>query len=249
MEAKRLRKVNVLGLPFVAEPKQVFLKEHLKPRIDKEQKTFIVTANPEIVMEAYLNKAYFDAIKHATYIVPDGIGIIYAAKINKEKIKERIPGVELVEDCLNYANDNQLSCCFLGASPEVNKRLQVKLKQEYPNIDIKVTRHGYYAQEEEQEIISELVHAEADFNFIALGYPKQEEFIFNNFNQFNKGIFVGVGGSFDVLSGSVKRAPKIFIKFNLEWLYRLLKQPTRLFRSFNLVRFLLTVYFRKKRKA
>jgi len=206
--------------------------EYVKERLIKEEKTFIITANPEILMLGEQNKE-FDKIlmDEQTEIIPDGIGVIKGAKFFDINIKERITGVELVEKLLNYCNEHQKSIYLFGAKQEVIEKMEEVIKEKYHNCNLVGTQNGYV--KDKQKVFDEIAKKQPDVVLVALGAPNQEKLIYENLSKFNKGIFVGVGGSFDVISGMKKRAPKIFIKLNLEWLYRIAFHPDRWKRFYN----------------
>lgn len=239
-----MERVKIMNIPFINETKEEFLINYVQKAVDKHQKKFIITANPEIVMKTKDDKAYKKIVQSADYVVPDGIGIILAAKRQKTPIKERIPGVELMEDMLIYANKHKKTCYFLGADQKVNKTLINKIAIKYPNLIIGGSHHGFF-ELDDLAIVEDVKQSDADFVFVALGFPRQENWIDKHFDTFNKGIFMGVGGSFDVLSGKVERAPKFWIKLNLEWLYRIIKQPSRLGRIFVVIKFMFLTLFKR----
>ncbi len=209
-----------------SEKKNDFIKE-LKYRIIKEKKTFIVTANPETLMIAKENKKFEKCLlDEKNIIVPDGIGIVKGANLLSYNIKETITGVELCKNIFEILNDTKKSIFLFGATDEVVNKLKKVLKNEYPNINILGVSDGYVPNR--QEIFERIKALKPDVVLVALGIPDQELLIYNNLESFDKGIFIGVGGSFDVLSGNKKRAPKIFIKLHLEWLYRITVEPNRL---------------------
>ena len=120
---------------------------------------------------------------------------------------------------------------LFGAKQEVIEKMQEKIKKDYPQIQLLGAKNGY--TEDKQKVFEEIEKLQPDVVLVALGAPMQEKIIYKNLRKFPKGIFIGVGGSFDVLSGSKKRAPKIFIKLNLEWLYRIALHPKRWKRFYN----------------
>ena len=203
------------------------VKENLK----NDEKMFIVTANPETLMIAEDNKEFSKVLlDEKTIIVPDGIGVLKGAKMLGIDMKETITGVELCAKLFEYLNEMNKSLCLFGAKKEVVEKLKEVINEKYPNINLLKIYDGYI--EDKDKVMEEIVDLKPDVTLIALGIPKQEMLIYKYLDKFNKGIFVGVGGSFDVLSGSKKRAPKIFIKLNLEWLYRITREPKRLKRFY-----------------
>lgn len=166
-----------------------------------------------------------------TIIVPDGIGVLKGSKLLSYNIKETIPGVELCNDIFKILNDNNKSIYLFGAKKEVVEKLKNNLILKYPNLNIIGVENGYVT--DKQKVFEDIKLLKPDAVLVALGIPEQELLIYNNLKDFDKGVFMGVGGSFDVLSGFKKRAPKIIRKLNLEWLYRVLCEPKRLKRFFN----------------
>lgn len=204
------------------------LNENLK----NNKKMFIVTANPETFMmsenDEEMKKLLLD---NDTILVPDGIGIVKAARMLDYDIKERIPGIDIANKLLELGNKEKKSVYLFGAKPEVIEAMKEGLKNNYPNLVIVGTSDGYV--KDKNKVFDKIVKEKPDIVLVALGIPLQEKLIYKHLNKFDKGIFVGVGGSFDVISGYKKRAPKIFIKLNLEWLYRILKEPKRLKRFYD----------------
>lgn len=199
-------------------------------RISK--KTFIVTANPE----TYMLSKKDDEMKSIIYnkenlIVPDGISIVKTASYFGIDLKERITGVDLCSYLLQLADENKYSLYLFGSTSDVIEKLVNVIKEKYSNINILGYSNGY--EKDKDAIMKKIVKLNPDICLVALGIPYQEKLINKYIDTAKKGIYVGVGGSFDVLSGTKKRAPKIFIKLNLEWLYRLICEPKRLKRFIN----------------
>lgn len=234
------QKVNVLGVSFDNITKEKLLVQ-LNQRILLKQKTFVVTANPEIVMYANRNQNYMSILKKADYITADGIGIVKGARILGTPIVERVAGFDLMLQLIKNANENSYSIFLLGAKEEVIVKAAEKIKREYPNIKLKGYHNGYFPLED-KKIMNKVLQSEPDIIFVGLGFPKQEQWIQSYLSQSNKGIAIGIGGSFDAFTGTVKRAPDFIIKLNLEWLYRLVKQPTRFKRMLMIPKFLFAIY-------
>lgn len=242
--SKAVQTVSIMDIEFSNLTKKSFLENYLYPHIHKQEKCFVVTANPEIVMKAREDPTYKKNIQSADYIVPDGAGVIVASKLMKQPLQERIPGFDLMMDLLRFANEEQLSCYFLGAEPDVNDQMIVEVKQKFPHLKIAGHQHGFFTNE--GEILRGVQQSAPDIVLVALGFPRQEEWITKYMPHLSKGIFIGVGGSFDVLAGKVKRAPDIWIKYNLEWLYRILQQPFRIKRIFKVFEFMLRILLNRK---
>jgi N-acetylglucosaminyldiphosphoundecaprenol N-acetyl-beta-D-mannosaminyltransferase len=210
-------------------------KEFLKlldKRIEDNKKTFIITANPETLTYAEsdeeINKMLNDK---DNLIVPDGIAIVKAANILKIDIKERITGFDICEHLLEYASINKKKVFLFGSKQEVIDGMKDVISTKYKGIDLVGTENGYV--KDKDKVFERIIKLKPDIVMVALGIPNQEKLIYKYLNDFKKGIFIGVGGSFDVISGTKKRAPKLFIKLNLEWLYRITTEPKRLKRFYN----------------
>lgn len=205
--------------------KQKFYNE-VEQKLINGEKQFIITANPEILTVGNKDKK-FDKIllDENTTIIPDGIGVIKGAKMFGIDLPERITGVELTIELIKLCNKYNKSMYLFGAKTEVMNKMKILVEQKYSGINLVGTQNGYV--ENKQSVMEDIKAKKPDVVLVALGVPTQEKLIYDNLKDFEKGIFVGVGGSFDVISGSKKRAPKIFIKLNLEWLYRIAFSPSR----------------------
>lgn len=203
----------------------------LKNNLIENKRTFIVTANPETF--SYGKEEEFDKLllDDMTTIVPDGIGIVKASRMLGYDVKERIPGIDIAVKLLEYSNEFKKKVYLFGAKQEVINNIEKVIKEKYPNIKLVGTSNGYVKNKD--EIFDKIKMLKPDVVMVALGIPNQEKLIYKHLKEFNKGIFVGVGGSFDVISGMKKRAPKLFVKLNLEWLYRICKEPSRFKRFWN----------------
>lgn len=216
-----LEKVNVDSPDSFYEwiDKQIFLNKN----------QFIVTANPEIIMLGKKNHEMSIVMEKAT-IIPDGIGVVKALKLLKKKAY-RNTGIELVNHLLNYADKNSLKVFIYGAKEEVLSDFKHNCEQKWKNIKFSGLYNGY---DYDKEFVAEKIKkSDSDIILVALGTPRQEVFINSFYEDLDKGICVGIGGSIDVLSGHVKRAPEWFINHNLEWLYRITSEPKRLKRFWN----------------
>lgn len=208
------------------------LYEKINDDIDKGNKQFIITANPETLMNG-LEINEFDAIllDEQSLVIPDGIGLIKALQLAGYGDYGRIPGVEFAQLLFRMADIKGLKLFLYGASEPVIEKMRQLLAKEYPNAKLVGAVNGY--DRDSDEVMQEAALAKPDIIMVALGVPAQEELIARHYARFEKGIFIGVGGSFDVLSGTKKRAPALFLKLNLEWLYRITKEPVRLKRFFH----------------
>ncbi|MCT2535285.1 WecB/TagA/CpsF family glycosyltransferase [Aquibacillus koreensis] len=236
--------VTIMDMKFLNISKNDLFQDIIYPRLHNNEKTYLVTANPEIVMLAKEKRDFRDMVSRADYIVPDGTGIVIASKIIKQPIEERIPGFEIMTELIGYAEENQLSCYFIGAEEQVNRRFITKIKELHPNLLVAGSHHGFFDLND-RHIVDSIKRTEPDLVFVALGAPRQDAWITKYYDELDKGLFMGVGGSFDVIAGNVKRAPEIWIRFNLEWLYRLIKQPFRWKRILKVFEFMIRIVLKK----
>lgn len=206
--------------------------EKMKQCLMQEEKRFVITANPETLMFAEKDSEFREILLNPhTTIVADGIGVIKGAKLLKMDLKHRVLGVDLALQLLSYCNELGKSIYLLGAKPEVIEKMKETISRDYSDAKLVGAVDGYV--EDKDEVFADMLEKKPDVILVALGIPRQEKLISKHYEKFDKGIFVGVGGSFDVISGDKKRAPSFFVKLNLEWLYRITKEPNRLKRFFN----------------
>jgi len=218
----------------------------LTSNIKKNKKMFIVTVNPETIMLSEKDKIVKELLlDEEVTLVPDGISIVKAAKKFKIKIKERITGIDITEKLFSIANKEKLKLYIYGSKQEVLHLMKEKIKKDYKNILLVGLKNGYTNNPD--QVFEDIKKKNPDIIIVALGIPNQEKLIYKHYKDFKKGIFIGVGGSIDVLSGSKRRAPKTFIKLNLEWFYRVTKEPKRIKRFYGSnIKFMWRVYLRKK---
>lgn len=239
-------KVEILNVNFENISKKELLNK-LVTKVSSDQKTFLVTANPEMVMYAKKDEDYNQIVGKADYVIADGYGVVLGSKILGTPVPERIPGFELMCDLLESGAKKGWSVYFLGAKNEVIEKTVSNVIRDYPGLKIAGFHDGYF--KDSTEIREQIKESKPDLIFVALGFPKQEKWIDDNYPHFEKGLFIGVGGSFDVLAGTVKRAPLIWQKMNLEWFYRLIQEPSRWRRMLVLPLFVIEVIFRKTKKT
>lgn len=208
----------------------------------------VITANPIMVMAALENPAYMEIMKSAELVVPDGTGVVWAAGYCREPVAERVAGFDLLHELLRQGERYSWKVYLLGSTPEVIQETARRLQLQYPGIIIAGYRDGFFRPEEDEEVVEEIVAAGPDLLFVARGADSQEPWIAKYKSQLAVPIMMGVGGSFDVISGKSRRAPKLFQSLRAEWLYRLLKEPTRYKRMLALPKFAVKV-LREKDKV
>ena len=194
--------------------------------MESGRRMFVVTANPEILMAACRDEKARELLLSAdAEIVPDGISVVKAMGMLGLPVTERITGVDLADKLLHSAGRSGKSVYLLGAKEEVVSTLAKNLKAHYPAMTLHY-HNGYDGDKD--SIMKEIAILSPDLVLVGLGVPTQEFLIHRHLQDFTKGVLMGVGGSFDVLSGMKRRAPALFVKTNTEWLYRILREPSRL---------------------
>lgn len=231
---------RILGVPFVnISPSEAV--DRVVSYLNGNGKSMIFTPNPEMVMEARKNKEFMEILNSSTMNVPDGIGIIYGSKFTQNPIKERVAGYDLMLGVFDKMKDMGKTAYFFGGAPGIADRAKVVIEERFPGLKIVGTANGYFDKEREREIIAEINMLKPDLLLVGIGFPKQEKWIYEHIKGLNIKAAAGVGGSFDGWCGNVPRAPKFFIDNNIEWFYRLIKQPSRIGRMMQLPLFMLVV--------
>lgn len=201
----------------------------------------VITANPIMMMAALENPDYKAVMKDAELVIPDGTGLVWAAQKGGDPVTERVPGYELLHELMKQGERHQWRVYLLGSTPEVVKETARRLALQYPGAEIAGYRDGFFGPDEDEEVVAQIVKVAPHLLFVARGADNQEPWIAKYKEKLGVPVMMGVGGSFDVISGRTKRAPIAFRKLRLEWLYRLLKEPTRFRRMLALPRFALRV--------
>lgn len=192
----------------------------------------IFAANPEKNFSVPKDPLLYTLFHNADLLLPDGIGIVLAARLLHGATLERVPGCEFMEHCCALAAEKGFSVFLYGAQEEVNAKAAQVLIQRYPGLVIAGRQDGYLPNERMGELIQRINDSGARFLFLALGSPRQEKWVANHCKQLTTvTICQGVGGTFDVIAGTVRRAPQAWCKLGLEWLYRLLSEPGRISRQ------------------
>ena len=204
---------------------------------------YVVTPNPEFLRTAKVDEAFRQALNQASLVLPDGIGVIYGAKILGTPLKQKLPGIEFAEHLMEKMAEEKKTLYLLGAKPGIAEQAAEKLRERYPGLVIAGTHDGYFQKDE--PVVADIRASMADVVFVCLGAPKQEKWMARNGTATGAHLLLGLGGSLDVFAGVVQRAPEIFSKTGMEWFYRLLKQPSRIGRMMKLPLFLVHVVGKK----
>nr|WP_240666790.1 WecB/TagA/CpsF family glycosyltransferase [Longirhabdus pacifica] len=221
--------------------------DYLTQSIKERKPHQVVTANPIIVMESKHNDTYKKAVQQADLVVPDGTGIVWAADYIGHPVKERVGGFDLMHELLSIGEQYEWKVYLLGAEDEVVKEAAHNMSKQFPSLRIVGVRDGYFTESEDAEVIADIQKVQPDLLFVARSVNTQEPWIAKYKQQLQVPLMMGVGGSFDVIAGKLKRAPKLFIQLRLEWFYRLLQQPTRYKRMLALPKFVMQVRKDKKK--
>lgn len=219
--------------------------DKLETLMNTEGVSAVFTPNPEIVMAAHEDEKFKKILNSADLCTADGIGVVYASRMLKDPVPERVAGFDLTCALLEKAAKAGNGVFLFGSKPGVAEAAKAKMEEKYSGIRVVGTRNGYFKPEDNAEIIEQINASGADLLLVCLGAPKQENWIAENRGALKVKLCMGVGGTLDVFAGTSKRAPKIFIKLNLEWLYRGLKQPSRLIRFTALPKFMIEVMKKK----
>lgn len=246
--------VKIFGV-HIDELKKREVLEKVEMFLTEDITRTIYTPNTEIVMECRENSKLKDILNRGDIVIPDGIGLIYASKIKKKGLTERVTGCDVSHDILDIANREGYSLFLLGGVAGVSKEASENIVKKYPNIRLAGEHDGYFkgthtgsvGDLEERAVIDEINKSNADILFVGLGAPKQELWIDENKDKLNCKVIIGNGGTIDILAQRVKRAPEIYQKLGLEWLYRLSKDPKRIKRQMVIPLFILTILFSREK--
>ena len=204
---------------------------YIEEKMASGQTAQVVTINPEMIELAEKNSDFAKVLKNAELVIPDGVGIKIALKINGIN-QEQIPGIEFSKDVISMCAKKGYSIALVGAKEEILVKACDNLIKEHSGLNISYKHNGFFDEKKEVEIINEISNLRPKLVLVALGAPKQEIFINKLKKQLSDAVYIGVGGSFDVWSGEVQRAPVVYRKLGCEWLYRVLMQPSRFKRIF-----------------
>lgn len=238
-------KVDILGVKVAS----LTMKEAVNTVLDfisRREPVIVATANAEMIMNATRDPELKKVLDAAALVVPDGAGTVWAAHHLGYKMPERVAGYDMVQELLRIAPQKQLRIYFFGSAPGVAEKAKRKAETLYPGVNIVGVRNGYFSAADEPDIVADIKKAEPDILLAALGVPKQEKWLHKYYKELNVPVSIGVGGTFDVMAGVMKRAPLWMQKAKLEWLFRGLLQPKRAGRLLALPKFVIKVHSSKK---
>lgn len=213
--------------------------------LEEEGADTVVTPNPEMVWLCRKDEELRKALDAASLVLPDGIGIVYGAKILGRPLRERVPGADFGLALMERMAKTGKSVYLLGAKPGVAEEAARRLSERFPGLRIAGTNDGYFT--EDGPVVGKINAAAPDLLLVCLGMSKQELWMERNRDRLSVRLMAGLGGSLDVYAGTVQRAPESWQRHNLEWLYRLVKQPSRFGRMLKLPAFLAAVVWQRLR--
>jgi N-acetylglucosaminyldiphosphoundecaprenol N-acetyl-beta-D-mannosaminyltransferase len=227
------QRVSVLGLPVDALTMDETV-ERLERLMSAEPNTVHqhVVINAAKVVSAQDDELLRTAITSASVINADGMSVVWASRLLGSPLPERVAGIDLMQRLVAWAAANRRSIYLLGATSAVVDEVSLRLVATNPGLKVAGHRNGYWSSEEEEAVVTDIAETGADLLFVALPSPAKELFVNRHRDRLNVSLVMGVGGSFDVVSGLIRRAPRWVQKFGLEWLYRMLQEPRRMFRRY-----------------
>jgi len=236
----RVGRIEILGVEFYPITLEGAMQavDWMLSRDDGRTR-LVVTGNPLMVIAAQKDPEFMSILRSADLMVPDGVGILWAAQKLGKKLPERVDGVSLVYRTLQMRPSPRVF--LLGGKPGVAEKARLAAEKDMPGVRICGTHHGYFHAAEEDKVVQAIAEKKPDVLFVGMGSPKQEKFIWKNRHRLGAKVAVGVGGVLDILSGQATRAPESFQKAGLEWLFRLVREPRRLKADLGLLEFVARV--------
>jgi len=220
--------------------------ERVESYMDERAGVMVATANAEMIMRATYDAELMRILNNAALVVPDGAGTVWAAHHLGCDMPERVAGYDLAQLLMARAPQKHRRIFFFGSAPGVADKAKEKAERLYPGIEIVGTRNGFFKPEDEPDIVAAIKAAKPDLLLVALGVPKQEKWLAKYMKELGVPVAIGVGGTFDVMAGVMKRAPLWMQKAKLEWLFRGMMQPKRAGRLMALPKFVLKVHASRK---
>ena len=238
-------KTNVLGVQY----DNVTMAEALdtaRALLQRPEASYCVTPTAEMAYEALHDESFRAILNGASLVLADGAGVVLGAKILKTPLKEKVAGIDFAANLLGMLEETGGRLYLLGGKPGIAEQAAENMKKTHPKLCICGTADGYF--KDEAPVIARINEARADVVFVCLGAPKQERFMHDHRAELNVRLMIGLGGSLDGFAGTVRRAPKWMIRLQLEWLYRLLREPSRIGRMMRLPKFVFAAWRARGKK-
>ena len=239
------KKVDILGVEVTSLTMQEAVAQ-VEEYMEEKANVLIATANAEMIMRATHDAVLRNILNEAALVVPNGAGTVWAARHLGHPMPERVAGYDLAQELMRRAPQKGKRIFFFGSAPGIAEKAKAKAESLYPGIEIAGVRNGFFTAKDEPDIIAQIKEAKPDLLLAALGVPKQEKWLKAHMAELQVPVSIGVGGTFDVMAGVMKRAPLWMQKAKLEWLFRGMLQPKRAGRLIALPKFVLKVCAYKK---
>ena len=237
-------KIDVMGLKFDSMTMDEALSR-AEALLRGEKAAYVVTPNAEIAYEALHDVQLREMLNGADLMLPDGAGVVLASKLLRTPVKQKVAGVDFAAGLLGILERNGQSLYLLGGKPGIGELAAQKMLEAHPQLRIAGIADGYF--QDETPVIAKINASGADALFVCLGAPKQERFMVQHQQELHVHLMAGLGGSLDAFAGTVQRAPAWMIRLNLEWLYRLIREPKRFRRMLRLPKYLWAVMLKRIR--
>ena len=228
-------KTDVLGVLYDNVTMQEALEQG-RSLLEGSEAAYCVTPNAEMAYEALHDEGFREVLNAASLVLPDGAGVVLGAKILKTPLKQKVAGIEFAQNLLPILEETGKRLFLLGSKPGIAELAAEKMLEKHPKLCVCGTMDGYF--KETADAVRRVNEANADVLYVCLGAPKQENFMHDHARELNVKLMIGLGGTLDGIAGTVKRAPKWMIRLQLEWLYRLIKEPRRIGRMMRLPKFI-----------
>lgn len=237
-------KIDVMGLKFDSMTMDEALSR-AEALLRGDKAAYVVTPNAEIAYEALHDGQLREMLNGADLMLPDGAGVVLASKLLRTPVKQKVAGVDFAAGLLGVLERNGQSLYLLGGKPGIGELAAQKMLEAHPQLRIAGIADGYF--QDEAPVIAKINASGADALFVCLGAPKQERFMVQHQQELHVHLMAGLGGSLDAFAGTVQRAPAWMIRLNLEWLYRLIREPKRFRRMLRLPKYLWAVMLKRIR--
>lgn len=212
--------------------------EQIVALLQAHEPSYVVTLGTEMIVRAQDDERFREILNGASLSLCDTVGVMYAARLHDVFIRQPVTGVDLIDPLCEALAAQKASVYLLGAAGDTAERAARGLLERHPNLHVAGWHHGYFPPNEDDAVAAGILQSGAQVVLVGMGSPRQEYWLAEQLRATRCRVGIGVGGSFDVMAGNVKRAPAAWQRLGLEWLYRLIREPKRWRRQLALPRFL-----------